>query len=121
LVFRGLRRFFTVFHLFFTPYFSHSWLILRRLEKMDRHKRRIIAKFGVRIRNWRHELLGKTRKSGPATGKPSEMKVKNCRGISRHKQFKMQSSKLKIGVSFHLCRFRLRSEATAGQVVPLNG
>jgi enterochelin esterase-like enzyme len=49
LIFRRLAGFFTIFHPFFTPYFSHKRLSFRRLRISHRYKRHPIADFGFRI------------------------------------------------------------------------
>jgi hypothetical protein len=43
LIFRELERFFTIFHRFFTPYFSQNGLIFRELRKIPACKRRTIV------------------------------------------------------------------------------
>jgi hypothetical protein len=54
LIFRWLRRFFTIFHRFFTPYFSHSLLIISELHKPHGHKRRKQFKCKVQNADFNH-------------------------------------------------------------------
>jgi hypothetical protein len=56
LIFRGLGGFFTVFHPFFTPYFSRKLLISSRLSKTHGHKRRHVVFKGVQIGILRLEM-----------------------------------------------------------------
>ena len=42
LIFRGLGRFFMIFHPFFTLFFRRNNLILRELKEIHRHKRHLV-------------------------------------------------------------------------------
>jgi hypothetical protein len=94
MIFRRLRTFFTVFHSFFTPYFSVNMLIDRPLAKSDGHKRRKQCKFKVQNAKIGGKCLAKSAKSAEKSPKSRVRGLKL--GVFGEAQATWQSFKVEL-------------------------